>query len=445
MFDRRQELARHEEAREVRVKHLKKAQATRTDQLTVEKAMLSIANSRLGSKLERERIVRKGGKYDRMVAKDRIEKQKQADKRQQELEAEMAFGMLKNKEEMAAQAEVLTDMAKVDETASSSAFSNEGALLLQYDPPATVQAARRAADAAIWGLVDEALNAPLPLVERKLLSDDHERAMVALSDRQLSLAGAAQFRGLSTTADERERRAALVERGHAELRQAAKMKAAAQFGSLGSPPMLQNRQGVRVSLSLPEVPTPEQPSRHEALEIVLHGSGGGTARNARLEAARDAADSKFWDFADAALRRPLPIGVSFSLPQLPSPSPIEAGQAGSEWGVDRRAPLRKEKHAVERRLAELELERVLGEQEAEDARWRKVEEEGTVVIEIMRARKLKAMDITGKADPYVACSCDREFEWDSPNDRSQEDVKTTSVKTRVQVSQPFSIIEIDPS
>ena len=39
------------------------------------------------------------------------------------------------------------------------------------------------------------------------------------------------------------------------------------------------------------------------------------------------------------------------------------------------------------------------------------------------------MDITGHADPYATCSCDYEFEWDSPHDQSQEAVKYTTVKT----------------
>ena len=195
----------------------------------------------------------------------------------------------------------------------------------------------RAADAAIWGLVDEALGAPLPEVERSLLSDDHERAMVAVrkrllgaictkkpniaktgsgqmqeklekmtflqaSDRQVSLAGASKFRGLSDTADERERREALISRNRAELRDAAAMTAVASFGASGGgrrAPMLQDRQGVRVSLSLPDVPMPERASRDEALAIVLHGTqtaaaGGGTAHNARRDAMREAADSSIW-------------------------------------------------------------------------------------------------------------------------------------------------------
>jgi hypothetical protein len=431
MSGRRNELQRHQNTREVRVKHLNQAVASRSDKQMVEKSLLAMANSRLGSKLTREHVVRKGGKYDRMIAKDLVEKQKEADKRKKEVEEQMAFGMLKNEKEMAAQAAALTSPKTGDGGASSSGVSNEGALLLKSDAPVEVQAARRAADAVIWGLVEEALTAPLPHVEHKLLSDDHERAMVAASDRQLSLAGAAHFRGRSTTADERERREALVARGNAELRDTTKMKVAAHFGSHRSAPMLQNRQGVHVSLSLPDVPTPEPPSREDALEIVLRSTGRGTAHNARQDAARDAADSKFWDHAEAALRRPLPIGVSLSLPQLPSPKPIEAGQAGSDWGMDRRAPIREQKHAIKQRLADIELDRVLGEQEAEDVRWRKVEEEGTVVIEIARARKLKAMDITGHADPYVTCSCDYEFEWDSPHDRSQDNLKSTSVKTFV--------------
>lgn len=432
MYDRRNELERHQNTRDVRVKHLNQAVASRARKKMVEQSLLAMANSQLGSKLTRERVVRKGGKYDRMIAKDRVEKQQEADRRRKELEEQVAFGMLKNEEEMAAQAAALTSPTKGDMASSSSAYSNEGTLLLQCEPPGQVQAARRAADAVIWGLVEEALTAPLPQVECKLLSDDHDRAIVAASDRQLTLAGAAQFRGLSTTADERERREAMVERGQAELRDAAKMKAAAHFGSSYlSAPILQNRQGVQVSLSLPDVPTLEPPSRDEALAIVLRGTGRGTVHNVRHDAARDAADSKFWENADAALRRPLPIGVSLSLPQLPSPKPIEAGQAGSKWGMDRRAPIREQKHAIKKRLADIELDRVLGEQEAEDARWRKVEEEGTVVIEILRARKLKAMDISGHADPYVTCSCDYEFEWDSPHDRSQDNLKFTSVKTFV--------------
>lgn len=427
---RREQLDRHRESRQVRVKHLKKATKTRSDQKKVENALLAMADSNLGSKLTRERSVRKGGKYDRMVAKDRIEKQKQEDKRRQDLEAQVAFGMLKNQEEMAAQAEALSSPKKGDDTSFSSGI-NEGALLLQSEPPAAIQAARKAADAAIWTLAKEALEAPLPQVKHELLSNDHEKAMVAATDRQLSLAGAGQFRSLSATADERERREALVNYGRAELRDAAKMKAAARFGSHDSSPMLQNRLGARVSLSLPNVPTPEPPSRGEALAVVLHTTGGGTAHNVRQEAAREAADNIFWGHAEAALRRPLPIGVSLSLPQLPSPKPVEAGQPGSEWGMDRRAPIREKKHAAVKRLADLELDRVLGKQEAEDARWRKVEEEGTVVIKIVRARKLKAFDVTGHADPYVQCSCDYEFQWDSPHDKSQENLKSTSVKTYV--------------
>ena len=88
--------------------------------------------------------------------------------------------------------------------------------------------------------------------------------------------------------------------------------------------------------------------------------------------------------ASDALRTPLPIGISMSLPELPNPRPIEAGHAGSEWGMGRRAPLKENKHAAEKRLADLDLDQRLAEQAAEDKRWREVEEEGTVVVEIVR-------------------------------------------------------------
>ena len=88
--------------------------------------------------------------------------------------------------------------------------------------------------------------------------------------------------------------------------------------------------------------------------------------------------------------------------------------------MDRKAALREKKSVVEKRLADLELERKLSDQAVEDQRWGEVEETGKVVVTITRARKLKAMDITGHADPYATAACDYEFEWDDPADQSTE-------------------------
>jgi hypothetical protein len=75
------------------------------------------------------------------------------------------------------------------------------------------------------------------------------------------------------------------------------------------------------------------------------------------EAARAAADRLIWEPASEALEMHVPIGINLSLPNLPELNPIPAGAPGSEWGTGRRAVLRKEKSAVEKRLADLELGR----------------------------------------------------------------------------------------
>jgi hypothetical protein len=55
--------------------------------------------------------------------------------------------------------------------------------------PATIRD-RHAADAAIWSLVNDALAAPLPVIEYTALSDEHVAAMQNAADRQKSLLGA---------------------------------------------------------------------------------------------------------------------------------------------------------------------------------------------------------------------------------------------------------------
>jgi hypothetical protein len=76
---RRDELERHQDTRVVRVKHLQQATATKTEKKQKEKVLSALANSMLGSKLTRERSLRK---YDRMIVKDRVKKEKEAAERQ---------------------------------------------------------------------------------------------------------------------------------------------------------------------------------------------------------------------------------------------------------------------------------------------------------------------------------------------------------------------------
>lgn len=364
MSNRYEALHRHESTRTLRTKHVLKTKQKRMAKKAVENWRMARANAELPSRAIQARSLIK---YDRMIKDDCIKKQEEAEKRKLELEAQVAFGIRKNEKEMAAQAEALTSSSKDDDGASGRALTYEGNLLLQSEPSAATKAARRAADAAIWGLVEEALTAPLPQVECKMVLDDHRR----------------------------------------------------------SAPMLEDRRGVRVSLSLPDVPTREPPSRDEALAIVLRGTVAGTTHNARKMVERNAEDSRIWEHAKAALQGPLQAGVSLSLPRVPSPKPIDAGEVGSEWGVGWRAPIRVKKHAAERHLANLELDRLLGEQDAEDARWHKMEEQGTVKVDIARARNLRAM-ATG-ANPYATCTCNYEFGYTKPGETTKTTCK--SVKT----------------
>ena len=76
----------------------------------------------------------------------------------------------------------------------------------------------------------------------------------------------------------------------------------------------------------------------------------------------------------------VPIGISLSLPNLPELNPIPTGAPGSIWGTGLKAPLREKKSRVKKRVADLELERKLGEQAEEDRRWGEVEETGKVAI-----------------------------------------------------------------
>jgi hypothetical protein len=107
-------------------------------------------------------------------------------------------------------------------------------------------------------LVNEALGVPLQEIEFKPISDEHVGAMRDAADRQKSLLGASMFRGLSESADYR------TGSGRAEK------LAAAGYLSKKQLSVLDQRQTVRVQLSLPDIPTPEKISQNDAMAMLLH-------------------------------------------------------------------------------------------------------------------------------------------------------------------------------
>ena len=160
------------------------------------------------------------------------------------------------------------------------------------------------------------------------------------------------------------------------------------------------------------------------------GQGGALMLTDAKTAARREADAAIWGLVGDALDpSTMAVGVSFSLPNIPAARPISAGKPGSTFGVGKRGKMKAEKAKVVQHLADLEQKAIDAAQAAEDKRWAVMEEEGTVVVEVVRAKGLKGMDVSGHADPFVVLSCDRSFEWDSPHDTSTDVHRLHSVRT----------------
>ena len=205
---RAEELQRAQDARVTRVKHLTQAKKVKHESKQKDDLISVIANSMLGSRLTRERSLKK---YDRMIRKDMERKEKEEADRKKQVEAEMALSIQSAGAEMQKAEEEEALRAKGCSDAGHRAGGGEGdinrAIALQ---PGKIDSAtlrdRMAADAAIWSLVNDALAAPLPGIEYKTLSDEHVGAMQDASDRQKSMLGASKCRELSETANYREGR-----------------------------------------------------------------------------------------------------------------------------------------------------------------------------------------------------------------------------------------------